>query len=99
MYLDKLLSLLKALKIFDPDNTLSLTNLALIVLIAKLTTAQQLPLEHLAALFMALVSYNGKKFLRYKTEKRTESTEKSIQNIQDQVKSLTSAVSLKNLQK
>lgn len=65
----KLNSLLVKFKIFDADNTLSLTSVCLIVLIVKIATS---PLDYATAtaFFLALLNYNSKKLLNDKKEVR-----------------------------
>lgn len=59
-------SFLKTIRLLDADGTLSLTNILMMVLIAKVALLSTLTLSEVSALFMALASYNMKKVFAHK---------------------------------
>ena len=59
-------TILIKLKIFDTDGTLSLTSVALMVVLVKVAVAKDVDIMTLCGLFMALLSYNAKKFSIHK---------------------------------
>lgn len=94
---ERLSTFLVNAKVCDPDKTLSLTNLMMAVLIAKVAMSPELDAGTVASLFLALASYNGKKWLqRDKVKKSIEDTEK-LNKLETEVRSLIQAQNLKGL--
>lgn len=62
----KLDQILIKLKVFDADGTLSLTSVALMVVIVKIAIAKEIDIVSLGGLLVALLSYNAKKFSAHK---------------------------------
>ncbi len=89
-------SALVRFKIFDEYAQLSLTNIMLMVLIGKVAFS---PIDwtQLVALFMALLSYNGKRVLKHKERKEEEATTDKIARIEEQMTVIKSSVSMKNV--
>ncbi|MDQ3231618.1 MAG: hypothetical protein M3Q07_07340 [Pseudobdellovibrionaceae bacterium] len=84
----RLLAFLKSIKLYDPDDTLSLSNIAMMVLIGKLAVAQSLDWTVLTAFFITLLNHNSKKwFARAKAAKeigdvaKVEALEKAVQGL------------------
>jgi len=55
--------ILRFFKLIDDSNQLSLTNIALIIVIVKLAMIQQASMMDLGTLLLALANYNIKKYL------------------------------------
>lgn len=91
-----IVSLLIQLKVFDPDGTLSLSNTLFMVLIAKLAL-QPFDWTVIAPLLLVLANHNLKKMHVQKSRSLDANQSKDIADLQAQVKSLTTAVSMKNL--
>jgi hypothetical protein len=90
------------LKLFDPDQTLSLTNLMMLVLIVKVAIASSLDLEIVAALFLSLASYNIKKwFAKNKADgerevvAQDENTKAEFDAIRGELRTLTQIINLR----
>lgn len=101
---NKIKQLAIALKLADPDGTLSLSNVAMFTVIGKLATMVQPDLAVLTAFGLALLNYNAKKFNIFKTKKVADQSEADktkeqarIQRIEDELKNLINAQSFKNL--
>jgi uncharacterized lipoprotein NlpE involved in copper resistance len=59
----KLIDLLRFLRLVDQDGTLSLTSVALVVVLGKLAMAPTFTLPEIGALLLALASYQSKKVI------------------------------------
>jgi hypothetical protein len=91
----RLTALLKALKIFDPDNTLSLSNIAMMVVIVKLATAQSLDWAVLTSFFLVLLNHNARKAFRAKSESKTMADQDRLSHIEDTIRSVKNAIAFK----
>ena len=58
-----MIKVLQFLRLVDENNQISLTNIAMIIVLVKLACAQQAGVADLGALMLALASYNCKKLL------------------------------------
>lgn len=61
---EQLLALLRFLRLLDADSTLSLTSVALCVMLYRVATANELSMTELGAFLAAVANYAGKKALR-----------------------------------
>lgn len=95
--MNKLKKLLVSLKIADPDNTLSLTNIGVLVLIVKIATANTIDWPTTASLMLALLAYNHKKMLRSKEKARAEDNEAQLKAIEDKVAELNKAFAVSTM--
>lgn len=93
---------LKMLKLFDQDNTLSLSNLAMIVVLAKLATASNLDWSVLTAFFVVMLNHNARKvFTKLKTDKedaataQVETDKSELDWIKGELKALTQIINLR----
>lgn len=66
---------LKTIRVLDTDGTLSLTNILMMVPIAKVALLSALTLTEVSALFLALASYNTKKLFAHK---RVQQEQKAV---------------------
>lgn len=96
------MSLLQKLRILDADGTVSLTNIMMIILCVRVGVAPQLDLETVAALFLALASYNGKKVLHklkadkeLQTKARDDGQKAELDHIKSELKNLTQIINLR----
>jgi hypothetical protein len=64
----KMKVLLIALKILDPDNTISLTNIGVMVVLVKIGSAPTIDWPTISALLLSLLSYNFKRKLNRDAE-------------------------------
>ena len=93
----KSLRLLKVLKIFDKDGTLSLTNLGVAVLLYKIGTAAALDWPTASALLLSLLSYNYKRMLNAKADATVQAEVAKLSQLEDKIQELNKAFNLKNL--
>lgn len=56
--------LLRVIRVFDEKNQISLSNLAVWVVVVRLAASPNLDFVGVAALFTSLASYQGKRYLR-----------------------------------
>jgi uncharacterized membrane protein len=91
----KFISFLKSIKLFDPDNTLSLTNLAMMVVIGKLAFANELDWTVLTAFFLTLASYNTKKVLRQKEQSKSISDQDKLTQLETALNAVKTTLALK----
>lgn len=91
----RLTTLLKALKLMDPDNTLSLSNIAMMVVIVKLATTQTLDWTILTSFFLVLLNHNARKAFRVKSESKTIADQDRLSMVEDALKSVKTALAFK----
>lgn len=97
--------LLVKLRLFDADNTLSLTNVTLIVLIVKLALIPSPDLPTLAGLITGLSAYNVKKVFAHAKQVQVDKVQglgdlerQRLDKLEESTKQLQQAISLKKLQ-
>lgn len=95
----KITKFLKAFKIFDPDGTLSLSNLGMMVVIFKLATAGNLDWAVLTAFFLALLNHNARKHWSGKAKAKDVSDVGRLDTLEQTIKSVASAAKLNNILK
>lgn len=88
-------SILRALKIFDPDNSLSLTSIAMFVIIVKLALAPALDWAIITAFFITLLNYNTKKWFAKSKATKEVADKDRLSQLEDVVKSVKTALALK----
>lgn len=91
----ELLGILKALKLFDADNTASLTSIAMMVCIAKIAASPTLDWTILTGFFLALANYNSKRWLNRRDVKLTDTVQARVDEIESKVKALKNSQALK----
>lgn len=69
--MQKFKKFLVTMKVFDSDQTLSLTSLLMLVLIVKIAVVKDLDWMAVSALFLALCNYSAKKVIRLQDKKQT----------------------------
>lgn len=92
----KHLELLIASRVYDPDGTVSLTSVLMMVLIIKLAV---MPVDWgtAVALFMALANFNAKKWFAVAREAKRVSDQEKLEKLQADVRSLSAAQAIKGL--
>lgn len=95
----KLEDLLIQLRIFDPDRTLSLTSILMMVLITKIALVPVLDMASLGVILLTLVNYNLKKFNHYKTRKTDDGVKQKVERLETEVRSLINAAELSKLRR
>ena len=90
-----LLSFLKALKLFDPDNTLSLSNVAMMVVVFKLAAAQSLDWTVLTAFFITLLNHNARKAFRAKSESKSKADQDRLSQVEQAIQSVKTSLALR----
>lgn len=96
-FADRANSFLIRSKLCDPDGTASLSNICMMVLIARLAIAPELDWVTMTAFFGVLLNHNSRKwFARDRVKKAVEDTEK-LTKLESEVKSLIAAQNLKGL--
>lgn len=96
-FVTKTKALLKTLKIFDPDNTLSLTNVGVMVLLTKIALAPSIDWPTTATLLLSLLSYNFKKHLNAKAAAQTQADDNKLADVVKQVQELNQAFAVKSM--
>lgn len=86
-----------ALKIFDPDMTLSLTNVGVMVLIGKIATAPTIDWPTTASLMLALLAYNHKKILRSKEKARADDGAAKLKEMEDKIAEINKAFAVSTM--
>lgn len=95
--MNKLLAFLKSAKILDQDETLSLSNVAMMVIIGRLALAQGIDWATLAAFFLALLNHNARKhWAGAKASKEITDTERLAQ-LEKHVEKLNQTAQAKRL--
>ena len=97
--MNKIDKLLVKLKIFDSDNTLSITSLMMLVLIFKVGMSPTIDWSIISALFLGLANYNGKKWFAKARLSKQLSDVSRMENLEKEVKYLTNATSFKSMGK
>jgi hypothetical protein len=92
---EKLMVFLKAAKIFDQDNTLSLSNVAFAVVITKLALAAALDWAIIVPFALTLLNHNGRKFWRAKEKAKDVADKAALEKLQADVRTLTNAANFK----
>lgn len=95
--MSRLQKLLVTLKVFDPDYTLSLTNLGVTVLIGKIATASTIDWPTTASLMLALLAYNHKKILRSKEKAKADDAEDKLKQVEDKIQELNKAFAVQTM--
>lgn len=90
-------SLLRTLKIFDPDNTISLTNVGVMVLLTKIALAPSIDWPTTATLLLSLLSYNFKRHLNRKAEAQAQADDNKLAEVVKQVQDLNQAFNVKTM--
>jgi hypothetical protein len=88
-------SLLRALQIFDRDNKLSLTSLALMVIIVKLAVAPTLDWTVITVFFISLLNYNAKKLINKSSDDKNTIDIERITGVEEAIKNLKNMIALK----
>jgi hypothetical protein len=90
-------SFLVKAKICDPDGTLSLSNLTLMVLIVKLATISSLDWVTMSTFMLTLLNHNAKKYFARDKSKKVVSDTARLDKMESETKSLVQALNLKGL--
>ena len=86
---------LKALQIFDQSNKLSLTSLALMVIIVKLAMAPTLDWSIITVFFISLLNYNAKKLINKSSEDKVIADQSRLTTVEDAIKQVKTMIALK----
>lgn len=89
--------LLTALKITDPDNTISLTSIGVMIILAKIALAPTLDWATAATLLLALLSYNAKKVIRSKEKVRAADDDNKLKQVEDKIAELNKAFAVSTM--
>ena len=84
-------------KIFDADNTLSLSNVMLAVIIVRLACTPILDWATLAGLSLALMNHNGRKYFAKDKASKVVSDQDKLASLTNDVKTLSNAISFKGI--
>jgi hypothetical protein len=82
-------------RLCDPDGTLSLTSIMMMVIIYKVAVSQTLDFELVITLFLALASYNTKKVLRVKSESKSVADQDRLTQVEQAVQAVKSMLALR----
>lgn len=84
-------------KVCDPDNTLSLSNVMLMVIIVRLATTQALDWTTLSGMLLVLLNHNGRKyFARDRAHKAISDTDR-LAKLERETQLLVQASNLKGM--
>lgn len=93
----KMKAFLRASKITDPDNTLSLTNIGVMVLLTKIALAPSIDWPTTATMLLSLLSYNFKRHLNRKAEAQAQADDNKLADVVKQVQELNQAFNVKTM--
>lgn len=94
---NSLKTLLKTLKIFDADNSLSLTSVGVMIILFKIATATSLDWATASTLLLALLSYNFKKVLLQKSKQSELTDIGKLADLEAKLAEMNKAFNMKNL--
>lgn len=97
--MNKTIKILRALKIFDADNTLSLTSIGVMVILVKIAIAPTLDWATASTLMLALLNYSYKRHLNHKVSTAKVESEGKVAEIENKISELNRAFNMKNLMK
>ena len=89
--------ILVSLKILDPDFTVSLTNIAVMVVIVKIAAAGTLDWPTISSLLLALLAYAHKRQLNSKRASSVQGADSQLADLEKKVTELMTAFNLKKL--
>lgn len=103
--LDRFMKVGKFLRLIDENNQMSITNIAVLVVIYKVGTAQNVDLYDAGIILIALLNYSYKRYIKFKEVKEikpsssveddiVEQVKEEIKGLKDKVGSLQVAVGL-----
>lgn len=95
----KINQFLKQFKILDEDNTISLSNIIMMVVIVKLAMAPALDWGVITTLFLALVNHNARKFNHYKSNSKSDKSKEEVAALNKKVDDLGMIVKASRLVK
>lgn len=84
-------------RVCDADGTVSLSNVLFMVLVVKLAITPSLDWTTMSAVLLAVMNHNARKWFAKTRADKTMTDQEQLQKITNEVRSLASAVSLKNL--
>jgi hypothetical protein len=93
--MSRTLKILNFLRIVDENALLSLTNIAVIVVLVKLAIAQDLDFEAVAALLAVLSGYGYKRFVNKDKKPQATVDEGKIAELEDKLNRVSFAVGFK----
>ncbi|HEY9661958.1 MAG TPA: hypothetical protein V6C65_26175 [Allocoleopsis sp.] len=93
--MNKFIKFLKAVKLFDPDNTLSLSNVAMMTVIAKLATTQDLDWTVLTAFFFTLLNHNSRKWFAKEKAQKTVTDQEKLTEMEKAVQAIKTSMALR----
>ena len=85
---------LVALRLLDPDGTVSLTALALYVVLVKLAVAPGPSVVELGGLFVALLAHNAKKLLSHRRATEAQELRAELKALSEKHDKLATALAL-----
>lgn len=88
-------SFLRSLQIFDKENKLSLTSIALMVIIYKLAEAPTLDWTIITTFFLALLNYTGKKLINKASDDKANIDIERITTVEEAIKQVKNMMALK----
>ena len=91
----KLQAVLRSLQLFDRDNKLSLTSIALMVIICKLALAPTLDWTIITTFSLALLNYNSKKLITKHSDDKNTIDQERITGVEEAIKQVKNMIALK----
>jgi hypothetical protein len=86
---------LRALQIFDSSNKLSITSIAMMVIIVKLALAPTLDWAIITAFFLSCLNYTGKKLINRSAENKSIGDIERITSVEEAIRQVKNALALK----
>jgi hypothetical protein len=89
--------LLAKLRLLDENGNLSITNIAMLVLLGKIVLANNVEWQNVAGLFLALAAYQHKKVLGAKADAQATVDNDQLKQLEAKVTELSTAFNFKKL--
>lgn len=86
-----------SIKILDPDHTISLTNIAMMIILGKIAAAPTIDWQVIAGLLLALVSYGHKRQLNAKRAVQSLASDDRVKDLEGKVLELMAAYNIRKL--
>lgn len=83
------------LRLIDENNQLSITNIAVYIVLVKIALVQDFNITDAGALFVCLLNYSGKKYLKHASEKKKLLSDEEGQAFKDKVTELEKTLKTK----
>lgn len=87
------MSFLTFLNLIDENKKLSITNIAVIIILIKLITVPAISITEVGTLFLALVNYSAKKIINNQKQNAVNPLQEQVSSFEEKLSDITSQVS------